>query len=68
MTQALLALLGILLETILYPVVMYTVYCTLYYDCIIIIIIIILLKLDYKVQLANNKILMAWLTSWLVVG
>ena len=35
---------------------------------IIIIIIIILLKQDYKVQLANNKIQMAWLTSWLVVG
>ena len=31
-----------------------------------IIIIIILLKQDYKVQLANNKIQMAWLTSWLV--
>ena len=30
----------------------------------IIIIIIILLKQDYKVQLANNKIQMAWLTSW----
>ena len=28
----------------------------------------ILLKRDYKVQLANNKIQMAWLTSWLVVG
>ena len=35
---------------------------------IIIIIIIILLKHDYKIQLANNKIQMAWLTSWLVVG
>ena len=35
---------------------------------IIIIIIIILLKQDYKIQLANNKIQMAWLTSWLVVG
>ena len=35
---------------------------------IIIMIIIILLKQDYKVQLANNKIQMAWLTSWLVVG
>ena len=35
---------------------------------IIIIIIIILLKQDYKVQLANNKIQMAWLTCWLVVG
>ena len=35
---------------------------------IIIIITIILLKQDYKVQLANNKIQMAWLTSWLVVG
>ena len=34
---------------------------------IIIIIIIILLKQDYKVQLANNKIQMSWLTSWLVV-
>ena len=34
----------------------------------IIIIIIILLKQDYKIQLANNKIQMAWLTSWLVVG
>ena len=31
-------------------------------------IIIILLKQDYKIQLANNKIQMAWLTSWLVVG
>ena len=30
-------------------------------------IIIILLKQDYKVQLANNKIQVAWLTSWLVV-
>ena len=29
---------------------------------------IILLKQDYKVQLANNKIQMAWLTCWLVVG
>ena len=29
---------------------------------IIIIIIIILLKQDYKVQLANNKIQVAWLT------
>ena len=35
---------------------------------IIIIIIIILLKQYYMVQLANNKIQMAWLTSWLVVG
>ena len=35
---------------------------------IIIIIIIILLKQDCKVQLANNKIQMAWSTSWLVVG
>ena len=35
---------------------------------IIIIIIIILLKQDYKVQLANNKIQMAWLTYWLVFG
>ena len=34
---------------------------------IIITIIIILLKQDYKIQLANNKIQMAWLTSWLVV-
>ena len=34
---------------------------------IIIIIIIILLKQDYKIQLVNNKIQMAWLTSWLVV-
>ena len=34
----------------------------------VIIIIIILLKQDYKVQLANNKIQMAWLTCWLVVG
>ena len=33
-----------------------------------IIIIIILLKQNYKVQLANNKIQMAWLTSLLVVG
>ena len=32
------------------------------------IIIIILLKQDYKIQLTNNKIQMAWLTSWLVVG
>ena len=31
-------------------------------------IIIILLKQDYKIQLANNKIQMAWLTGWLVVG
>ena len=31
-------------------------------------IIIILLKQDYKVQLANNKTQMAWLTSWLVVA
>ena len=30
--------------------------------------IIILLKQDYNIQLANNKIQMAWLTSWLVVG
>ena len=35
---------------------------------LLIIIIIILLKQDYKIQLANNKIQMAWLTSWLVVG
>ena len=28
----------------------------------------ILLKQDYKIQLANNKIQMAWLTSWPVVG
>ena len=35
---------------------------------VIIIIIIILLKQDYKVQLANNKVQMAWLTCWLVVG
>ena len=35
---------------------------------IIIIIIIILLKQDYKIQLASNKIQMAWLTRWLVVG
>ena len=35
---------------------------------IIIIKIIILLKQDYKIQLANNKIQMTWLTSWLVVG
>ena len=35
---------------------------------IIIIIIIILLKQDYKIQLGDNKIQMAWLTSWLVVG
>ena len=35
---------------------------------IIIIILIILLKQDYKVQLANNKIQMAWLICWLVVG
>ena len=35
---------------------------------IIIIIIIILLKQDDKIQLTNNKIQMAWLTSWLVVG
>ena len=35
---------------------------------IIIMIIIILLKQDYKMQLPNNKIQMAWLTSWLVVG
>ena len=34
----------------------------------LIIIIIILLKQDYKIQLPNNKIQMAWLTSWLVVG
>ena len=32
------------------------------------IIIIILLKQVYKIQLANNKIQMAWLTCWLVVG
>ena len=32
------------------------------------IIIINLLKQDYKIQLANNKIQMAWLTGWLVVG
>ena len=31
-------------------------------------IIIILLKQDYKIKLANNKMQMAWLTSWLVVG
>ena len=37
-------------------------------ELIIKIIIIILLKQDYKIQLANNKIQMAWLTSWLVVG
>ena len=35
---------------------------------VIIIIIIILLKQDYLIQLANNKLQMAWLTSWLVVG
>ena len=35
---------------------------------IIIIIIIILLKQYYNIQLTNNKIQMAWLTSWLVVG
>ena len=37
---------------------------------IIIMIIIIkkLLKQDYKVQLVNNKIPMAWLTCWPVVG
>ena len=35
---------------------------------VIIIIIIILLKQDCKVQLAINKIQMAWLTSWLVAG
>ena len=35
---------------------------------IIIIIIRLLLKQDYKIQLANNKIQKAWLTSWLVVG
>ena len=34
----------------------------------VIIIIIILLKQDYKIQFANHKIQMAWLTSWLVVG
>ena len=34
----------------------------------IIVMIIILLKQDYKIQLASNKIQMAWLTSWLVVG
>ena len=33
-----------------------------------IIIIIILLTQYYKVQLANNKIQVAWLTCWLVVG
>ena len=33
----------------------------------VLIIIIILLKQDYKIQLANNKIQMAWLTCWLVV-
>ena len=38
------------------------------FKCVIIIIIIILLKQDYKVQLANSKIRMAWLTCWLVVG
>ena len=32
------------------------------------IIIIIFLKQDYMVQLANNKIQMACLTSWLLVG
>ena len=26
------------------------------------------LKQDYKIQLADNEIQMAWLTSWLVVG
>ena len=35
---------------------------------IIITIIIILLKQDYKMQFGDNKIQMAWLTSWLVVG
>ena len=30
--------------------------------------IIILLKQDYKIQLANNKIQMAWITCWLGVG
>ena len=37
-------------------------------NAIMIIIIKKLLKQDYKVQLANNKIQMAWLTWWLVVG
>ena len=27
-----------------------------------------LLKQDYKIQLANNKIQMDWLTCWLVLG
>ena len=35
---------------------------------IIIIIIIILLKQNYKIQLANNKIQMTWLIRWPVVG
>ena len=35
---------------------------------LIIIIIIILLKQDYKIQLENNKIRMAWLTSWRELG
>ena len=47
--------------------------CTFLYECclistVIIIIIIIILKQDYKIQLAINKIEMAWLTGWLVVG
>ena len=37
-------------------------------DYILIIIIIILLKEDFKIQLTNNKIQMASLTRWLVVG
>ena len=40
---------------------------SIYRLIIIIIIITILLKQDYKVQLANNKIQMPWLTCWLIV-
>ena len=57
------------LETFIYAM---TTLCSKIYVCvripIIIIIIIILLKQDYKIQLTNKKIQMAWLTSWVVFG
>ena len=50
------------------PIIVLPIYSGAHICRSIIIIIIILLKQEYKVQLANNKIQMAWLTSWLVVG
>ena len=48
-------------STCVWPVHLYT-------KGVIIIIITILLKKDYKIQLADKKVQMAWLTRWLVVG